>query len=305
MSTLPSTRSTLTVRAASPAVGAEIIGADVANLSNDDFAVIEAAWYRHSALVLRNQRLSDADLIRFSRRFGELDPPPVNENGKTFVADHPEIYVVSNVVGADGVPIGSLGAGEAVWHTDMSYLSEPPDASMLYALEVPPEGGDTWVSSMEAALAAMPAALRERVRGLRIKHDGTYNSGGYLRKGLAATDDPVNSVGTPHPVICAHPVTGRPMLYLGRRRNAYVMGLSREASEALLDELWHYATLPEHAYAHRWKVGDLLMWDNRSTMHRRDPFDASTRRIMHRTQIKGSVQPRAYEPEAVKHEALA
>lgn len=304
--TRPTPASGITVHPASPAVGAEIRGVDLAHpLSDEDFAVIEAAWYRHSALVLRDQSLSDADLIRFSRRFGELDPPPVNEKGKTFVPDHPEIYVVSNVLGADGQPIGSLGAGEAVWHTDMSYLSEPPDASALYALEVPPEGGDTWVCSMEAALTAMPAALRERVRGLRIKHDGTYNSGGYLRQGLTATDDPVTSVGTPHPIICAHPVTGRPVLYLGRRRNAYVMGLSREASEALLDELWHYATLPQHAYAHHWRVGDLLMWDNRSTMHRRDPFDANTRRVMHRTQIKGSVQPRAHEAAAMRQEALA
>jgi taurine dioxygenase len=285
---------TLTVRPLNPAVGAEISGVDVARLADDEFAAIEEAWYRHSAILIRGQRLADEDLVAFSRRFGELDNPPVNENGKTFVADHPEIYVVSNVVGPDGVPIGSLGAGEAVWHTDMSYLPEPPDASLLYALEVPPSGGDTWLCGMEAALRALPPALLERVRDLRIKHDGTYNSGGYLRKGLEATDDPVNSVGTPHPVICAHPTTGRPVLYLGRRRNAYVVGLSLEESEALLDELWRYATLPANCFAHHWRVGDLLMWDNRSTMHRRDPFDASQRRIMHRTQIKGRVTPRAF-----------
>jgi taurine dioxygenase len=282
------------IRPINPAVGAEISGVDVARLTDSQFAAIEQAWYRHSALLFRNQELTDADLISFSRRFGELDPPPVNENGKTFVADHPEIYVVSNVVGPDGVPIGSLGAGEAQWHTDMSYLPEPPDASMLYSLEVPPSGGDTWLCGMEAAVKALPKALLERVRTLRIKHDGTYNSGGYLRKGLAATDDPTTSVGTPHPIICAHPATGRPVLYLGRRRNAYVVGLSLEESEALLDELWRYATLPENCYAHHWRVGDLLVWDNRSTMHRRDPFDASARRVMHRTQIKGHVKPRAY-----------
>ena len=285
---------TPTVRPLNPAVGAEISGVDVARLTEAQFAAIEEAWYRHSAILIRGQHLADEDLIAFSRRFGELDNPPVNENGKTFVADHPEIYVVSNVVGPDGVPIGSLGAGEAVWHTDMSYLPEPPDASLLYALEVPPSGGDTWLCGMEAALRALPPALLARVRDLRIKHDGTYNSGGYLRKGLEATDDPVNSVGTPHPVICAHPVTGRPMLYLGRRRNAYVVGLALEESEALLDELWRYATLPANCFAHHWRVGDLLMWDNRSTMHRRDPFDASQRRIMHRTQVKGRVTPRPF-----------
>ena len=288
---------TPSVRPLNAAVGAEISGVDVANLTDAQFKVIEEAWYRHSALLIREQELDDDDLIAFSRRFGELDMPPVNENGKTFVADHPEIFVVSNVIGPDGVPIGSLGAGEAQWHTDMSYLAEPPDASMLYALEVPPSGGDTWLCGMEAALRSLPRALFERVRDLKIKHDGTYNSAGYLRKGLEASDDPVHSVGTLHPIVCAHPVTGRPVLYLGRRRNAYVMGLPLEESEALLDELWRYAALPANCFAQRWRVGDLLMWDNRSTMHRRDPFDASLRRIMHRTQIKGRVKPRAYTGE--------
>ena len=286
--------SQITIRPVNPAVCAEVSGVDVARLSGAEFDAIERAWYAHSALLFRGQRLADDDLLAFSRRFGELDPPPVNENGKTFVDGYPEIYVVSNVIGPDGVPIGSLGAGEAQWHTDMSYLPEPPDASMLYALEVPPAGGDTWLCGMEAALKALPPALLERVRDLKIKHDGTYNSGGYLRKGLKETADPVTSVGTPHPIVCAHPVTGRPVLYLGRRRNAYVVGLPLEESERLLDELWSYAALPANCYAHRWRVGDLLMWDNRSTMHRRDPFDASARRIMHRTQIKGRVTPRPY-----------
>ena len=285
---------TANVRPIKPAVGAEIAGVDVARLADAEFAAIEEAWYRHSAILIRGQELTDDDLIAFSRRFGTLDQAPVNENGKTFVPGYPELYVVSNVIGPDGVPIGSLGAGEAQWHTDMSYLPQPPDASLLYALEVPPSGGDTWLCGMEAALAALPPRLRERIADLRIKHDGTYNSGGYLRKGLAATDDPTRSVGTPHPIVCEHPVTKRPVLYLGRRRNAYVMGLALEESEALLDELWRYAALPENCYAHQWRVGDLLMWDNRSTMHRRDPFDASQRRIMHRTQIKGRSTPRAY-----------
>ena len=289
--------STPSVRPLNPAVGAEVSGIDVANLTDAQFKTVEEAWYAHSALLIRGQRLTDDDLLAFSRRFGELDPPPVNENGKTFVEGYPEIYVVSNVIGPDGVPIGSLGAGEAQWHTDMSYLPQPPDASMLYALEVPPEGGDTWLCGMEAALRALPADLLARVRDLKIKHDGTYNSGGYLRKGLEATEDPMTSVGTPHPIVCAHPVTGRPILYLGRRRNAYVIGLPLDESERLLDELWRYASLPANCFAHRWRVGDLLMWDNRSTMHRRDPFDAHQRRIMHRTQIKGRATPRAYAGE--------
>lgn len=288
------TPNSLRTRPLSDALGAEVLGVDLRRLDDDTFAAIRAAWLRHAVLLFRDQHLTDAQLVAFSRRFGELDLPPVNEGGKTFVPEHPEVYVVSNVIGPDGVPIGSLGAGEAVWHTDMSYLPEPPDASMLYALEIPPAGGDTWFCSMESVLAALPPALRRHLEQLQIKHDGTYNSGGYLRKGLTATDDPVTSAGTPHPAVCAHPETGRPVLYLGRRRNAYVMGLPRAESEALLDALWEHAADPRHAFRHRWQLGELVLWDNRSTMHRRDPFDQSARRIMHRTQIKGGARPRPW-----------
>jgi len=198
------------------------------------------------------------------------------------------------VLDEKGDPIGALGAGEAVWHTDMSYVDVPPDASMLYGLEIPPSGGNTWLLSMQAAWAGLPEPLKARLRGRRIKHDGTYNSGGYLRQGVTPTDDPHKAPGAWHPAVCIHPVTGVPALYLGRRRNSYVEGLSQADSDALLDAVWEAATRPEFAYEHKWRVGDLLLWDNRSTMHRRDPFDANTRRLMHRTQIKGTKPPRAY-----------
>lgn len=282
---------TLDVRPLTAAVGAEVSGVDLAQVSPAQFARIERAWIDHSALLFRGQKLEHDALLDFSRRFGELDQPPVNENGKKFVEGYPEIYVVSNILGDDGTPIGSLGVGEAVWHTDMSYLPEPPDASLLYAVEIPPAGGDTWLCGLIAACASLPAALRAAVKGRSIKHDGTYNSGGYLRAGLEDSSDPVNSVGTPHPIVCVHPPSGRHTLYLGRRRNAYVVGMPLDESEALLDELWAHVTRPEYAYAHRWQVGDVLMWDNRTTMHRRDPFDAAARRLMYRTQIKGKAKP--------------
>jgi taurine dioxygenase len=277
--------------------GAEIAGVDLASPSKAQVMEIQKAWAAHSVLLFRDQSLGPGDLVQFSKHFGRLDPPPVNEDGKTFVQDFPDIYVVSNVLGDDGKPIGSLGAGEATWHTDMSYLKEPPDASMLYSIEIPSQGGDTWFCSMEGALQDMPEALLRQVRQLHIKHDGTYNSGGYLRQGLKESNDPVHSVGTPHPVVCAHPVTGRPYLYLGRRRNAYVLGQPLQDSEALLDALWTYPVEQHNVYCHQWRLGDLVLWDNRTTMHRRDSFDACARRIMHRTQIKGSHQPRAFYSE--------
>jgi taurine dioxygenase len=271
-------------------LGAEVRGVDLKNMDALQFAGLERAWHDHQVLLVRGQTLSDQDLTAFSRRFGDLDWAPVQETGRRFVEGLPEIYIVSNVT-VNGEPIGSLGAGEAVWHTDMSYLDVPPMASMLFALEVPPAGGNTSFCSMYAVYDALPDKLKRRIANLKIKHDGTYNSGGYLRQGVTATDDPRMSPGAVHPLVCTHPDTGRRMLYLGRRRNAYLMGLELADSEALLDQLWRFVEQPEFAWEHIWRVGDLVLWDNRCTMHRRDPFDASARRIMHRTQIKGSAAP--------------
>ena len=273
-------------------VGAEVLGVDLRGVDDAAFAAVHRAWIAHGVLLFRGQRLTDEDLVGFSRRLGGLDLAPVQETGRRFVEGHPEIYVVSNVV-VNGQPIGSLGAGEAVWHTDMSYLPAPPKASLLYALEVPPEGGDTWFCDMYSALDRLPAELRARVAGLRIKHDGTYNSGGYVRQGVVATDDPRLSPGTAHPVICRHPESGREMLYLGRRRNAWLVGLDLAESEALLDALWAGIDDSAIAYGHRWRAGDLVLWDNRCTMHRRDAFNPTARRIMHRTQVEGVAPPGA------------
>lgn len=272
--------------------GAEITGVDLRGIIDAGFATLYQAWIDHQVLVLRDQALSDPDLIAFSRRFGDLDHAPVQENGQRFADGRPEIYVVSNVI-ENGVAIGSLGAGEAVWHTDMSYLPSPPKASMLFALEIPPLGGDTSFCDMYEAFETLPAGLRERALGLRVKHDGTYNSGGYVRQGVMPTDDPREAPGMLHPLVCTHPESGRRMLYLGRRRMAWIEGLGLAESDALLDEIWTHATRPELSFTHRWRVGDLVLWDNRCTMHRRDPFDAASRRVMHRTQIKGAAPPAA------------
>ena len=294
MQSLPtkSVKAAIVIAPTGGALGAEIRNVDLRAIDDGDFAVICGAWHDDLMLVFRGQRLSDEDLIAFSRRFGELDWAPVQESGRRFVEGHPEIYVVSNVV-ENGVPIGSLGAGEATWHTDMSYLEVPPKASMLYALEVPQAGGDTYFNNMYAAYEGLSQGLKRRIEGFSLKHDGTYNSGGYVRQGVTAVDDPVTSPGTYHPLVCTHPETRRRALYLGRRRNAYIGGLPLAESEALLDELWSHATRPELAWGHKWRVGDLVLWDNRCTMHRRDSFDAASRRVMHRTQIRDEVAPKA------------
>jgi taurine dioxygenase len=272
-------------------LGAEIAGIDLREVTPAQFDAIHQAWLDHSVLLFRGQQLSPEALIGFSRHFGELDLAPIQETGRRFVDGIPELYVVSNVIGADGEPIGSLGAGEAVWHTDMSYLPKPPKASMLYALEIPPSGGVTYFSSMYAAYDRLPPSLKARAQGLRVKHDGTYNSGGYVRAGVTPTDDPREAPGTMHPMVVRHPETGRQGLYLGRRRMAWVEGMDLAESEALLDEIWAHAEDPAISWGNNWRIGDLVLWDNRCTMHRRDPFPAESRRVMHRTQVKGAAPP--------------
>ena len=170
--------STIEVIPTGAALAAEMRGVDLKDLDPAAFARLVEAWHEHSVLLIRGQALSDQELIAFSRRLGDLDWAPIQENGRRFVEGMPEIYIVSNVK-VNGESIGSLGDGEAVWHTDMSYLEVPPKASMLYALEVPPTGGNTSFCTMYGIYEVLPAALKERIAGLKIKHDGTYNSGGY------------------------------------------------------------------------------------------------------------------------------
>ena len=279
-------RDEVRVRPSGAALAADIEGVDLAgDLAPDRLDAIKTAWGEHLVLRFREQRLADDDLMRFSRQFGELDWAPIAAAG-----DAPEgrqyVMVVSNVI-EDGKPIGQLGAYEAIWHTDMSYVEKPPSASALYALEVPPSGGDTGFCNMYLACETLPAELRRSVENRRCRHDASRNSAGELRRGFADAPDATQTVGAEHPIVRTHPVTGRKALFLGRRRNAYVVGLALADSEALLDALWAHCAKPEFAWYQQWRAGDLILWDNRCVMHRRDAFDPAARRVMHRTQIAG------------------
>jgi alpha-ketoglutarate-dependent taurine dioxygenase len=280
----------IAIKSLDAALGAEVAEIDLSKpLPRADIDAIEAAWRERLVVVFHGQTLSDPQLIAFSRNFGELDPPGPNPYGEPFNKEHPELNVISNVV-ENGKPIGNLGDGEAVWHADMTYVDVPPKAGILHALEVPPPeaGGNTYFANMFAAYESLPSDLKEVAEGKVAVHDASRNSAGMLRKGYKEITDVRETVGAHHPLVRTDPKTGRKVLFLGRRPNADVLGLSVAESEALLDALWAHATQPRFVMCHEWRLGDLLMWNNLSVLHRRDPFDPKTRRVMHRSQIKGN-----------------
>lgn len=269
------------------ALGADIRGVDLTDLSADTFARIEKAYCDHLVLSIRGQDLSDPDLIAFGKRFGTLEPPGMSIIGKPYLDDYPDILVISNLKAEDGTPRGNLGDGEAIWHTDMSYRETPVSAAILHAWEVPPSGGDTSFANQYLAYETLPDDLRDKIDGRLMVHDETYNSAGQLRKGFSEVTDPREAPGARHPIVRTHPVSGRKCLYLGRRRNGCILGLDLDDSEETLDRLWAHATQPSLTWTHRWQKGDVLIWDNRCVLHRRDAFDPASRRMMHRVQIKG------------------
>ncbi len=269
------------------ALGAEVKGVDIASgLSDADIQQIKAAWHEHLVVVIRDQAIDDPQLIAFTRRFGELDPPGPNPYGGPIYPEHPELNIISNIV-EGGRPIGNLGAGEAVWHADMTYLELPPMGAVLYAVELPPMGGDTQFANMYAAYDALPEKTKREIEGLRAVHDAAHNSAGMLRKGYENIDDVRQTPGARHPLVRTDRESGRRCLFLGRRPHSYVVGLEVPESEALLDRLWAHATQDRFVTTHSWRVGDVLMWNNRAVLHRRDAFDAVARRRLHRAQLKG------------------
>ena len=279
-------KNNITVTPTGAALGADVTGVDLSKpLSSETFRQIEDAWHTHLVLRFRGQKLDDPALLAFGQRFGELDSAPIHA-GKDVVNPFPQITVMSNIK-VDGKPIGNLGHYEAVWHTDMSYNDLAPIGSLLYSLEVPPAGGNTGFSNMYKAWDTLPAALKKQALGRFCRHDSSRNSAGELRKGFSEVTDPRDAPGAMHPLVRTHEKTHRNCLFLGRRQSAYIIGLPLDESEDLLNQLWAHATKPEFEWYQVWKVGDLVMWDNRCAMHRRDSFDPESRRLMHRTQIKG------------------
>jgi len=269
-------------------LGVVISGIDLnAELSSDTVDELRQLWQKRLVLVFRGQQLDDDALIRFSRYFAELDPPGPNPYGKPVNPENPLINIISNIRKNDK-PIGNLGDGEAVWHADMTYQETPPMGAVLHAHELPTEGGNTYFANMYAAYTALDDDTKQLVEGKLAIHDASRNSAGMLRKGYEEVTDVTRTIGAHQPLVRTNPDNGRKCLFLGRRPSSYIVGLPVAQSESLLDSLWAHATEDRFSMTHEWALGDVLMWDNLSVLHKRDAFDPNSRRRLHRTQLRGN-----------------
>ncbi|MEM5388169.1 TauD/TfdA family dioxygenase [Paraburkholderia phymatum] len=281
---------------ASAPLGHHLMGVDIAaGVSDAQFAAIDAAFNRYGVIVLRNQRLTPEQHIAFGRRFGPTERYGI---ASYLLPGHPEIFVVSNII-EDGKPIGMADAGRA-WHSDMCYVTNPPRCSLLYALEVPRESngeplGDTCFASTQAAYDALPYDMKQRIEGLKVRNSYAASVERKARlkrdRGGEFSQEERQKVHEKfpdvlHPLVRTHPVTGRKCLYVSEGLSAAIDGLERSESDELIAELLAHMMKPEFVYRHRWCEGDLVMWDNCSSIHIAiSDFSPEQRRRMHRTTI--------------------
>ena len=277
------------------ALGAEIRGVDLKTLDDPTFERLHDHWLDHLLLVFRNQSVEPRDLVNFAKRFGtpvtssNLHKRGLEERTANKIFNlPPEVTVVTNVK-EEGRPVGILGDGEVVWHADFSFKERPTAARMLLAVEIPPSelGGHTFFSNCYAAYETLSDDMKKRIAGSTIKQANIVDTAMQVRPGARLDMDIREIEGPSHPIVSTHPETGRSMLFLGRRHSAYVNGLSLEDSEALLNELWAHATQERFVYEHEWAVGDVVVWDNRATLHRRDSFESTSRRVLYASQVEG------------------
>jgi len=263
-------------------VACEVVGLRLWERQDDQtIAELRALWAQHPVLVFRRQALSEDELADFSARFG-----PLERTVRTDWASpvRPEVSLISNLKDAQAKPIGGLGDGEIQWHSDQSYMLNPATGAMLYALELPSEGGATSWVDLSAAYAGLPDRLRRAVEGRRAIFSYVKRLAGYQGVDRVISEEAKGK--TPpilHPLVHTHPVTRRKALYLDSTTTVGIDGMDQASGAALLEEIYEFATQPEFAYRHHWQVGDALLWDNGFSMHRREPFDPTARRLMKRT----------------------
>jgi taurine dioxygenase len=279
------------IKRLSDALGVEISGIDVARLDDRTVTEVRDAFHEHQVIVFRDQDISVDDHIAFSRRFGDLE---IHISTDHLLKDHPEILLVTNKK-EKGKYIGVENAGDE-WHSDLSYMDKPSLGSLLYALEVSQDGGDTEWSNMYTAYETLPDTMKQRLKGLQARH--SFNRFRNPRIGIpeqhkANAEERYAKISPPdviHPVVRTHPVTKRKALYVSPRFTIGIEGLPENEGQALLDELFEHAVRRDFIYHHEWRLGDLLFWDNRCTLHLAcRGIPEGQIRHMHRTTISGDV----------------
>ncbi|MEN7528254.1 TauD/TfdA family dioxygenase [Cupriavidus sp. DL-D2] len=275
------------IRPFDAALGAEVVGLDLNQpLSDEDFRRIHRAHLDHHVVVFRDQRITPDQQIAFSRRFGPLQIHVLNQFQ---LANHPEILIVSNVL-KDGKPIG-LGDAGHFWHSDLSYKEKPSLGSLLHAIELPAEGGDTLFANMHAAWDSLPAELQRKVEGLTAEHTYLARYAELQKRSPWRPNLTAEQIAQVRPVIQpvvrTHPETGRKALFVSEHFTTRIVGLPEDESRALLDTLFAHSVKPEHVYRHQWREHDLVFWDNRSLLHLAAGTPDHLRRVMYRTTIEG------------------
>jgi taurine dioxygenase len=285
--------SSLVVHPLSPALGAEIVGVDLSkDLPAETGADIIDVWHKHLVILFRNQSLSEDEQIRFAEHFGVLQkrgrPPEARSEASKL--KHPELTMLVSNIRENGKVIGSLPDGEMHFHSDFCYVEKPAKGTFLYAIEVPSQGGDTLFLNMYKAYDTLPRAIKARAEGKKAVNAYHYESP--TRDVNAAQLDYSKNPHFAQPIVRTHPATKRKALYVNRLMTWSVEGMDEAAGSALLDQLFAHIEQDQFIYAHKWRVGDLILWDNRCTLHARTDFSDKERRLLRRHVVQGD--ERAY-----------
>ena len=269
---------TLSIIPLHPHVGAQVDGVDLSKpISDDTMRQIEEAYWRHSVLVFRGQRITREQHIAFSARFGEND---IHIYKQFLDKDYPQLIRLSNVHGQTGVVVDNY------WHADLTYYAEPTGGAVLYCYEAPSKGADTLFVSLIDAYDRLPGDVKRRLNGLTAIHSHEPY-GAHKRPKLNAVQEE-KAPDMVHPVVAIHPRTGRRILFVNEGFTTRIAGWAQAESDQLLKYLYSHSTGSDFVYRHLWHPGDVVIWDNRSTVHSATPWDTSTeRRHLERTTIKG------------------
>jgi taurine dioxygenase len=287
-------------------LGAEITGLDLsAPMDDATFEAFAKAFFENEVVVVRDQKLTHEQQIAFTKRFGILEKHVRKESR---LADYEELFVISNIVGENGKPIGAIDAGR-FWHSDLSYKDQPSMLSALYSVEIPVRDdgvvlGNTDYASTTAAYDALPEATKKMLEGLKAVHSYRYyrmknregqiieaKNGGRMIEDAPLTEEQLASVpDVAPPIVRTHPATGRKCLFVNEAHTSHIVGMSKEESDEILNSLYKHIVQPEFRYLHKWRVGDFLMWDNCSAQHKANfDYKLPLRRLMYRTTVRGAV----------------